>query len=144
MRMTRFLGAAALSTGLTLSAFAVALAQPTRGAFDGQWVVDVPPSPTLPESSESVCPALRFPVRIADGRLMGALTRVPSNVGGAVIEQGSGPRSAPIAGAIEADGTLHAQWENYHASGKLSGDTGEITVQTECGPTVATAVRVSP
>jgi hypothetical protein len=106
-------------------------------------VIDVPSSPVIgQEVSDSTCPGLRLPIRIQSGQLVGAVTRVPTITGGLVFEAGTGPMAAAFTGDIASDGTLHARWENYHADGKLAGDSGMITVQTECGPAVATAVRV--
>ena len=133
----------ALSFTLAAPLAPIAVAQTANGTFDGQWVIDVPSSPVIgQEVSDSVCPALRLPVRIESSQLVGALTRVPTITGGLVFESGTGPKAAAFTGDIAPDGTLHARWENFHADGRLSGDTGVITVQTECGPALATAVRV--
>lgn len=134
----------ALSLTLVAPLAPVALAQTSSGSFDGMWVVDVPPSPVISGESESACPALRLPVRIGQTQLLGALARVPTITGGLVFESATeGSNAVPVTGEVAPDGTVHARWENFHADGKLSGNAGEITVQTECGPALATAVRVS-
>ncbi len=143
MRNLRMSRIAALALALTVPAVSVALAQPSNGAFDGRWVVDVPPSPVIARTSDSACPALRLPVLIEGDQVTGELSRIPSGAGEMVVGGEQGLAAAPVTGEVAPDGTLSASWENYHATGKLSGDTGQITVQTECGPTVANVVRVS-
>jgi len=143
MRFTKLNRVAALAFALSLPAFSAALSQTPSNAFDGQWVLDVTASPVIAEE-DSVCPAVRLPVRIQGGQLVGSLTQVPTITGGVEVEEGWGPRATPIIGSVGPDGAVQAQWENYHASGKLSGDSGEFTVQTECGPAAAHAMRVLP
>jgi hypothetical protein len=143
MRITEISRVAALAVALAMPALSIALAEAPDDSFNGQWVVDVPPSPVIAGESESVCPALRLPIRIEQGRLAAELAPVPTSTGGIVIETGDGPDAAPLMGEVGPDGTLDARWHNFHAVGKLSGDTGVITVETECGPATATAVRVS-
>jgi hypothetical protein len=111
--------------------------------FDGTWVIDAPSVGFIPRSSDSVCPALRFSVEVTDGQVNGTLTRVPSRDGQLIVEAGTGNDSAAVIGSVQPDGTVTATWENYHANGKLSGDIGEITMQSACGPRTAQAVRVA-
>jgi hypothetical protein len=113
-------------------------------SFDGTWVIDVPASATIASTADSACPALRFPVQIRDNQVAGVLTRVPTRDGGVIFEAGSGTDSGPVTGTVQPDGTVTAQWENYHATGTLSGDSGVVTVAGECGPRTAHAVRVAP
>jgi hypothetical protein len=89
-----------------------------------------------------VCPALRLPVEVQDGRVIGALHRVPSGSAGLEIESGGGPNAAPVPGTVQPDGTVNAHWGPYQASGKLEGNEGTVTVDGECGPRVAQAIRV--
>lgn len=110
--------------------------------FDGTWVIDVPASTTIVGSSDSACPALRFPVKIEDGHIVATLARVPTRDGGVIVEAGTGTDSAAVSGVVQPDGTVNAQWEGYHAAGTLSGTTGVVTVSGECGPRTAQAVRV--
>jgi hypothetical protein len=133
----------ALSLTLAAPLAPVAFAETSSGSFDGLWVVDVPSSPVIAGEAESVCPALRLPLRVAENRLLGAMTRVPTITGGLVVEAGAGSLADSITGGVTPDGILHARWANYHADGQLRGDAGQIMVQTECGPALATAVRVS-
>jgi hypothetical protein len=113
-------------------------------SFDGTWVIDVPASTTIAATADSACPALRFPVQIRDNQVTGVLTRVPSRDGAVIVEAGNGGDAAPVSGTVQPDGTVTAQWENYHATGTLNGDTGIVTVAGECGPRTAHAVRVAP
>jgi hypothetical protein len=110
--------------------------------FDGTWVVDVPAAGQLNGSSESVCPALRFPIEIKDGHVGGTLTRVPSRTGDVIVEAGKGPVSAPVTGTVQPDGSVTAEWLNYHAEGRLAAKDGVATIKGECGPRQATLVRV--
>jgi hypothetical protein len=110
--------------------------------YDGQWVIDLPSSSIISRSDDSACPAVRFPIAIRDGQVFATLTRVPSRDGGVIVEAGGGIASAPVTGMVQADGTVEAQWQNYHATGKLDGDAGEVTVNGECGPRTGQAIRV--
>jgi hypothetical protein len=109
------------------------------GAFDGKWVIDVPPSKVTGSNPAPTCPALRLPVTIADGEVSGSLKRGTTLN---TVKGGAGPDSAPVTGTIAPDGTVRAQWENYHATGRLSGNSGTITIDGACGPRTAKAVRV--
>jgi len=110
--------------------------------YDGTWVIDVPPSAIIARTSESACPALRLPVQVTNGQVIAMLHRVPSEEADD-IESGSGPGASPVTGSVGADGAVEARWQGYHATGKLTGDTGEITVDGECGPRSAMATRVA-
>jgi hypothetical protein len=112
------------------------------GAFDGTWVIDIPSSPTAGNPSTPPCPALRLQARIVDSRVTGSLERVASGTPN-TVEPGSSRAASPITGMVQPDGALAAEWEGYRATGKLSGDTGQITVQGQCGPRSATASRVA-
>jgi hypothetical protein len=140
-----------INSSLRLIALSLALVAPLAGsarantqnsAFDGQWVVDVPPYQVITGVSEYVCPALRLPVRIESGKLVGTLMPVPRTIGGSIVESGTGRLASAITGEVAPDGSVHAQWQNYHADGQLTGDAGLITVQTHCGPMLSTAVRI--
>lgn len=127
------------------AAVALALAMPLASAatpFDGTWVIDVPASGLVHGTSDSTCPALRFPVRIKDGRVTGMLTRVPARDGELIVEAGAGPDAAPLIGSVQSDGAVQAAWQGFHASGMLHGNSGVVTVNSECGPLTAKAVRV--
>ena len=115
------------------------------GSFDGTWIVDVPSAGTInDQSNNSVCPALRIPVRIHDNQVSGSLERVSTTTGAVIVEAGQGRLAAPVTGAVAPDGTVDAQWQNYHAIGRLGPQFGRVTIQGECGPRVATAIRINP
>jgi hypothetical protein len=130
---------ALLASALSISG---AAAQATHRPFDGMWVLDVPPSPVIARTSETACPALRLPVSIENDQLVGSLMRVPTPDAGPMLEAGTGPNAAPIVGSVAADGTVQAHWEGFQVYGKLTGGTGQVTVQTMCGPMVSTATRL--
>jgi len=111
--------------------------------YDGTWVLDVPPSSTIARVDGSSCPALRLPVQVMNGQVTGMLHRVPSADDTDMVEAGAGPYAAPVTGQVSADGAVEAQWQGYRAAGQLSGNTGEITVDGECGPRTAVATRVA-
>jgi hypothetical protein len=85
---------------------------------------------------------LRFPIAIKDGEISGTLHRVPSTTDGVIVEAGSGPDSAPVTGTVRPDGSVTAEWMNYHAEGKLADKDGAVTIQGECGPRRATVTRI--
>jgi hypothetical protein len=128
--------AAALLLPVSPAAFAVT-------PYDGTWVLDVPPSTIIARDSESACAALRLPVEVRNGQVVATLHRVPSPDEDDTVESGAGPAAAPVTGSVGADGAVEAQWQGYHATGKLTGNTGEVTVDGECGPRNAVATRVA-
>ncbi len=101
-RMT--FSALAIATLVSLSPHAFAAPN-----FDGTWVVDVQAADPISQTSDSVCPALRFPVQIKDSQVTGTLTRVPSRDGVMIVEAGKGTDSGPVTGTVQADGTVNAQ-----------------------------------
>jgi hypothetical protein len=111
-------------------------------AYDGTWVLDVPSSTIIPRTGEAYCPALRLPVQVTNGQVTAMLHRVPSPDDTDVVESGAGPAASPVTGQVSADGSVEAQWQGYRATGQLSGNTGEITVDGECGPRTSVATRV--
>ena len=58
------------------------------------------------------------------------------------IEAGKTSNSAPVTGSVGADGGVNVTWQNFHATGKLSGNAGTVGWAGECGPRTATASRV--
>lgn len=139
-RMIRALAAMA-SAALVTSAL---LASPARagGNFDGTWILDVPASLTGGSYTTATCPALRLQTKIADNTVSGSLERVASGADN-TVESGTGRAASPVTGSVQPDGMLVAEWQGYHASGRLAGDTGRVVVQGECGPRIATATRVA-
>jgi hypothetical protein len=139
-RMVRAWSAMAASALVTVALFAVpALA---AGTYDGTWVLDIPSSMLCASYSTFACPALRLETKIADNKVIGSFERVPSGAAN-TVETGTGRASAPVTGSVQADGMLVADWEGYHASGRLAGDSGQIVVHGQCGPRIATATRVA-
>jgi hypothetical protein len=139
--MTQFRKTLILPSVLSLSLLAV----PAFGdsSFDGTWVVSAQAAGTITAfNSSTQCPALRFPISIKDGQIEGTLHRVPTSTGDVVVEAGAGPDSGPITGTVQPDGSVTADWMNYHVEGKLSGKTGEVTIKGECGPRPATVTRI--
>jgi len=112
------------------------------GPHDGTWVLDFPAAGFIENADQYVCPALRLPLEVRGGQVIGALHRVPSTTAGSEIEAGGGPNSVPVTGTVQPNGTVNAQWGPYHASGKLDGNGGAVTVNGECGPRVAQATRI--
>jgi hypothetical protein len=131
-------------SGVVAAALMLPLPRPADAAtpYDGTWVLDVPSSTIIPRTSESACPALRLPVQVTNGQVIAMLHRVPSEDADDV-ESGAGPGASPITGSVSADGVVEAQWQGYRATGQLTGNTGEITVDGECGPRTAEATRVA-
>jgi hypothetical protein len=130
----------AFSTGVALYAAAPAQA---AGKYDGIWVVDIPASTPISSSYTSTCPADRFPLEIRDNQIIGSLHRVLNDGSErTAVESGSGRDARPVLGSVQPDGSVTAQWENYKASGTLQDATGTVTINGECGPRVATAIRL--
>jgi hypothetical protein len=110
------------------------------GPYDGNWYVDAAPAAQTSTSDVPAgCDAVRIPFQVTDNKITGSLQRAPYGTGR--VEQGTGRAAAPITGTVQPDGTINAQWQNYRATGKLSGDTAEIRWNGECGPRVATGGR---
>ncbi len=139
----KFMSAGVAAIGLVS---AIALAPPTyaAGSYDGTWVVDVPSAGTISNTNNETCPALRIPIQIRDNRVTGSLQRVATTTGAVIVEPGNGRTSAPVTGTVAPDGTVNAEWQNYHAVGRLGPQMGQVTIQGECGPRVATALRIAP
>ena len=136
-RTTRGMAPALVLAGALLAGPALA-----AGPYDGTWVLDLPASPINSTQTTSACPALRLSAKIVDSQVTGSLERVASGTDN-TVENGTGRVSAPITGSVHQDGMLVADWQGYHASGSLSGDSGRVVVQGQCGPRTATATRVA-
>jgi hypothetical protein len=113
------------------------------GRFDGSWVVDAPAAGGVGAGTEvpTGCEAVRIPFTVTGNRVSGSLER--STYGTGRVQSGEGRRAAPITGTVAPDGTVNAQWQNYHATGKLVGDRAELRWNGECGQRVATGTRVA-
>lgn len=138
-RSVRGAAAAAIALG-----WGAAFLGPARaaGAYDGTWVIDIPQATTDIGRTTPTCPALRLNAKIVDSKVNATLERVASGTIN-TVENGTGPAASPLTGNVEADGMLIAEWQGYHASGQLNGDSGRVVVQGQCGPRTATVTRVA-
>jgi hypothetical protein len=132
-------GLSICSTVLALFAVAAVSAH-AEGKFDGTWFVDVPASLPTAGTSESTCPALRFPIQVSGNWVGGSLERIPGSANR--VGPGYDSKAVPVTGSVKPDGTINARWRGYKAAGMLQGDTGTITIQGSCGPREAKATRM--
>jgi hypothetical protein len=132
-----------LATAAALVFLSYAPLARAAGAYDGNWVIDFPAVGGNPAISESGCQALRLPLEIKDSKFASTLARVPAPTGGVVVEAGRGTDSASITGTVQADGNVSADWERYHVTGQLAGNSGQLEFKGECGVRVGQAVRVT-
>jgi outer membrane protein OmpA-like peptidoglycan-associated protein len=138
--MTRFIPTLMATTALAL-AFAVPTAPAqAAGPYDGIWIIDVQASNIGGEGTVPVCPALRLAMRITDNQVTGNFARIAGPEDN-VLENGRGNVSL-VTGHVQPDGTIATQWQNFHATGRLIGDNGKLTMQSECGPMQATSLRM--
>ncbi len=133
-----------------LPAIAVAaLALPTipahaAGPFDGTWVADAPGVKGGGGDYDlEECNPVRFQFQIADNKVGGNLRRTIYPQSGTNVESTPGRGATPIQGSVAPDGSVKAGWQSYHATGRLTGDKGELTWKGRCGPRVATLTRIS-
>jgi hypothetical protein len=145
-KLAKFRGAAQMKRTLaTISLTVAALVLPllpahAAGPYDGTWYVDAPAAQNAGTSERSSgCEPVRLPMQVTDNKITGTLQRSPYGTGR--VEAGSGSTASPISGTVQPDGTFTAQWESYHATGKLSGDKAEMTWKGECGVRTATGGR---
>jgi hypothetical protein len=139
--MARFLPMLTTVTTVAVVAFALPML-PARaaGPFDGNWVIDAPPAGgAIGSEGQYTCPALRLPFLVKDGQVMGDLHRTATGT----IEAGKTSNSAPASGTVSPAGDVSVSWQNFKATGKLSGGSGQVAWSGECGPRTATATRVS-
>lgn len=126
----------------TVAAVAVAVyALPARaaGPFDGQWVIDAPPAGgAIGAEGEYTCPALRLPLTVKDGAVVGDLHRTATGT----IEAGKASNSSPVTGKVDNNGSFNVTWEAFKASGTLAGNSGTAHWSGECGPRTATVTKV--
>ena len=107
---------------------------------DGSWYVDAPAAQNAGTSERSSgCEPVRLPFKVVDNQITGSLQRAPYGTGR--VEGGSGSTATPISGTVQADGSFTTQWENYRGTGKLAGNTAEMSWSGECGPRKATGGR---
>ena len=140
--MSRILPTLAATTALALAAFTVPMVPAYAAAqYDGIWVIDVPADRMSGDEADPACPPLRLWVRIADSQVSGNFRRSYPEAQN-VIENGGTNDASRVTGNVQADGTVTAQWQNYHARGKLIGNQAAVTMQTSCGPLQAYGQRL--
>ena len=130
---------------LAMAALALpSLAAQAGGPFDGTWQVDSGGygTPTAKAMEGTSCEPEILKFEINDSQISGDLAFAPSDIHR--VENSEGPRSAPITGMVQPDGTLNAQWESYTITGKLTGDNVELHWRAPCGPRVAMGSRIAP
>ena len=137
--MSRLLSTLAATTALALAALTVPMVPAYAAApFDGTWIIDVSADTIRPDDSDPTCPALRLRVQITDNQMSGDFRRsYPEEHN--VVENGGTNRAAQVTGHVAPDGTVTAQWQNFHAAGKMVGDKAALTMESECGPLRARA-----
>jgi hypothetical protein len=134
--MTWMVRSASLAAALVALPMATAHA---AGQYDGNWFVDAPSAQNAGTTERSSgCEPVRIPFTVTDNKINGSLER--STYGTGRVEAGKG---SPITGTVAPDGTINAQWQNYKATGKLSGNTAQLKWRGECGERVATGGRAS-
>lgn len=109
--------------------------------YDGSWVADAPAAGGVGAGTSvpTGCEAVRIPFKVSDNQISGNLER--STYGTGRVQ--ANPSGTPITGTVQPDGSFNAQWQNYHATGKLVGNKVEVHWNGECGPRVATGTRVA-
>jgi hypothetical protein len=132
---------------LAMAAVALALASlPAKaaGPFDGTWQVDSGGlgTATAQAMEGTGCEPEILKFEVKDNQIQGGLAFAPSDPNR--VQNSQGPRSAPISGSVQEDGTLNAQWESYKVTGKMTGDKVELRWRAPCGPRVATGTRIAP
>jgi hypothetical protein len=135
--MARFLPV--LTTVAAMAVAVYALPAQAAGPFDGNWVIDAPPAGgAIGAEGEYTCPALRMPLAVKDGQVMGDLHRTPTGT----IEAGKAANSSPVSGSVDGSGNVSVTWGAFQAKGHLAGSSGTVGWSGECGPRTATATKV--
>jgi len=135
--MARFLPVLTTVAAAALAFYALPALAATP--YDGQWIIDAPPAGgAIGAEGQYTCPALRMPFSVKDGQVIGDLHRTATGT----IESGKSSNSAPVTGSVSGDGNVSVTWENFHVSGRLSGNSGTVNWAGECGPRTATATKV--
>jgi hypothetical protein len=125
---------------LTVGALALPmLPAHAAGTYDGSWYLDAAPAQAIGSEKPSGCEAVRIPFQVVDNQIKGTLQRAPYGTGR--VEAGSGSSASPISGTVQPDGSFTANWETYHATGKLSGNKAEMAWKGECGARTASGGR---
>lgn len=138
--MARFLPTLTTITSVAVALLTLPVLQANAaGPYDGRWVLDAPEAGgAIGAEGQYTCPALRLPLEVKNGRVIGELHRTASNN----IVAGAAPNATPIHGAVKADGDVDVTWQGFHATGRLHGTTGSVHWAGECGPRTATVTKV--
>jgi hypothetical protein len=116
-----------------------ALPAVAAGRYDGRWIVDLPGSELIAQTTSYRCAPERLNVQIIDNQVRGTLERIPARNGSIVQPGNSNLTAAPVLGRVTPDGIVHARWRTYTAAGRLGDDTGRLRVAAACGLRTATA-----
>jgi outer membrane protein OmpA-like peptidoglycan-associated protein len=138
--MSRTFSTLAATAALALAGFAASTVSAHAAApFDGTWIIDVA-SDTISGGGggDATCPALRLRVQITDNQVSGDFRRSFPEVSN-VVENGGNSNSSQVIGFVQPDGSVAAQWQNFHAAGQLAGNRGVLMMESECGPLRARA-----
>jgi len=109
-----------------------------EGTYDGNWVLDFPASGYSSAKGDYACPGIRLPIAISNNQVSGQLGRTVSGSGYGF----SGSSGQPVTGKVGPDGTVNLSWQNFTASGKLSGAQGQMMTQGSCGKRTGTMARL--
>ena len=109
------------------------------GPFDGNWELDAPSAGGSSAEGGDKCPALRLRFEIKDGRVQGRFERSFQQTD---VETAEGREGSAFTGRVQPDGSLTTEWESIPASGKITGDTGELKWVGGCGPRVGKLSRI--
>lgn len=132
----------------SLTAVALAVSLPSAyaaGPFDGTWTVESPLAVGSGTPRNPECPDLSLRMHIKDNQVVGSLERAGRAVVNSQPSDASpltGSSAVPVTGSVQPDGTLSAQWQGIHATGKLTGDRLHMSWIGACGSREATGRRV--
>jgi len=139
--MLRILPVLAATSALALAAFTLPMAPAhAAGRFDGTWIIDVP-ADRITSVGDATCPALRLRVQITDNQVSGNFRRSYPEAEN-VVQDGGDNSASRVTGNVQPDGAVTAQWQNFHAAGRLLGPDAGLIVQSECGPLIASVYRL--
>jgi outer membrane protein OmpA-like peptidoglycan-associated protein len=140
--MSRIFSTLAATTALALAAFSAPVVSAFAAApYDGTWVIDVPPDIITGTGGDPTCPALRLWVQVSDNQVSANFTRFAPGESNIVENAGTNGESRVI-GQVQPDGAVTAQWQNFHTTGRMVGDSAALIMQSECGPMLARAHRL--
>jgi hypothetical protein len=131
-----------------LAAVALAIPLPlayAAGPFDGTWSVVSPLAVGSGTTANPQCPAVDLRMQIKNSQIVGSLQRAGRSVVNSQPSNASpitGSNATPVKGSVQSDGSLTAQWQGIHATGKLTGDRLQMSWIGACGAREATGRRV--